>query len=80
MDPHLSSSPDVIPNRCWQARLFGAKSVQTGGVVRRKIRDVHREIGRDALIAEVKARGFHLLECGDQYVIICNSGQLRVVC
>lgn len=80
MDPHAPTLPGVTPNRCWQARIFGAKSVQAGGVVRRKIRDVHREIGREALIAEVKARGFHLLECGDQYVIICNSGQLRVVC
>ncbi|EAU44039.1 dihydropyrimidine dehydrogenase [Salipiger bermudensis HTCC2601] len=41
---------------------------------------MHREVGYDALLAEVKSRGFHLIECGNQYVIICNAGQMRVHC
>ncbi|EIE49767.1 hypothetical protein C357_17103 [Citreicella sp. 357] len=67
-------------NPAWRAQLFSAKAVGAGGVLRRKKSDVHRELGYEALLAEVRARGFHLLECGDQYVIICNPGQMRVHC
>ena len=66
------------PQSDWCAQIFGAKSVGRGGIVRRSVRDVEREIGRGRLIAEVKARGFHLVECGGQFLIICNGGQLRV--
>lgn len=67
-------------NAAWVHRIFRARAVANGGVVRRAIRDVHREIGRDVLIEEVRKRGFHLIECGGQYLIVCHSGQLRVVC
>jgi len=67
-------------NPAWQAQLFSAKAVGRGGIVRRNKRHVHREVGYDALLAEVKSRGFHLIECGNQYVIICNAGQMRVHC
>ncbi|MFP4044002.1 MAG: hypothetical protein ACLFTP_05470 [Rhodosalinus sp.] len=49
-------------------------------MLRRSVRDVEREIGREALVAEVRARGFHLIECGGQFIIICNSGHIRVIC
>jgi hypothetical protein len=29
---------------------------------------------------EVKRRGFHLLRTGDQYVILCHTGELRIIC
>lgn len=76
---HTPAAPVPI-NLAWSERLFRAKAAQTGGVVRRKIRDVHREVGRDAFIAEVQRRGFHLVECGDQYLVICHPGQLRILC
>lgn len=77
-----SSHPNQPPriNLGWRNRLFGAKAAQTGGIIRRKRRDADREIGRAALMDEVQRRGFHLLECGDQYVIICHGGELRVLC
>ena len=46
--------------RTWLDMIFEAKAARTGGVVRRKIAWVEREIGRDAFIAEVRARRFHL--------------------
>ncbi|MBU2961949.1 hypothetical protein KO516_14250 [Citreicella sp. C3M06] len=67
-------------NPAWQAQLFSATAAETGGVLRRNKTDVHREIDHDALLAEVQARGFHLVECGDQYVIICNPSQMHVHC
>lgn len=74
----LQHPPPVNP--AWCARLFGAQAARSGGVVRRKKRDVHREIGYAAFVAEVQARGFHLIECGDQYLVICHDGHLRVIC
>ncbi len=59
-------------------QLFSAKAALSGGVVRRAVRDVEREVGRDAMIAEVTRRGFHLLECADQFVIICAPDHLTV--
>lgn len=64
----------------WLEAVFDALAVQKGGVVRRAVRDVEREVGRAAFEREVRRRGFHLVECGGQYIIICNSGQLRIVC
>lgn len=67
-------------NVAWLAQVFSSRAAETGGIVRRKRRDVHREVGRDAFFAEVQHRGFHLLECGDQYIVICHSGHMRVIC
>jgi hypothetical protein len=64
----------------WVAEVFGAKSVARGGVIRRDLRWIDREIGRERFIAEVRARGFHLIETGGQWIVICNTGFLRVIC
>lgn len=64
----------------WLDLLFAAQAVAKGGVVRRSVRGVERDIGRDALVAAVRARGFHVVECGGQFIVICNTGHLRVVC
>jgi hypothetical protein len=54
--------------------------VAKGGVIRRDIRWIDREIGRDQFLAEVRERGFHLVETGGQWVVICNRGFFRVIC
>ncbi|SNS45735.1 N-(5'-phosphoribosyl)anthranilate isomerase [Tropicimonas sediminicola] len=64
----------------WLSQIFSAKAVARGGVIRRASRWVECEIGRDRFIAEVQARGFHMIECGGQLVVICNSGGIRVIC
>ncbi len=64
----------------WIRLVFAAKAVKKGGVVRRSVAWVEREIGRDRFVREVRRRGFHMLECGGQFVVICNSAGLRVVC
>ncbi|MBJ3761981.1 N-(5'-phosphoribosyl)anthranilate isomerase [Maribius pontilimi] len=64
----------------WLRAIFSAQAVLKGGVVRRSIGWVEAEIGRDALIDAVRARGFHLFEAGGQFVIICNPGPVRLVC
>lgn len=72
--------PHSAPVAAWFDKLFSAKAAEGGAIVRRSMRTVDRDIGRDALEAEVRARGYHLVECGGQYIVICNPGFLRVIC
>lgn len=74
--PNLAPAP---PNP-WLEDLFSAKAVCRGGVVRRAVRDVEREVGRHRFVAEVRRRGFHLVECGGQFLVICNSGRIEILC
>jgi len=74
-DEFVRERPDA-----WIAEVFSAKAVAKGGVVRRSVFWVEREIGRERFTEEVRARGFHMIECGNQYVVICNKGGLRVIC
>jgi DNA-binding winged helix-turn-helix (wHTH) protein len=75
----LSRPPTLPANQAFIDQLFAARSVNRAGVVRRAIRDVEREVGRDAFIAEVRRRGFRLIESGDQFIVICNTGALRLL-
>jgi hypothetical protein len=34
----------------------------------------------DTLVGEARHRGFHVIETGDQIVILCNGGVLKVHC
>ena len=71
--------PPVL-NPAWCLALFGAKAASNGGIIRRAVCDVEREVGREAFFAEVRKRGFHLVECGGQFIVICNHGQMKVHC
>ena len=64
----------------WTESLFSAKSAREGGVVRRAVRDVEREVGRAAFELEVRRRGFHLIEVGGQFVVICQPGRINLIC
>ncbi len=61
----------------WLRHVFSAKAVDKGGVVRRSVRWVDHEIGRDRFTGEVRRRGFHLYEAGGQFIVICNTGPIR---
>lgn len=69
-------NPQMHP---WIQQLFGTKAARKGAVVRRSTAWVHREVGRDVFEAEVRRRGYHLLQTADQYVIICHSGSVRML-
>ncbi|MBP0483930.1 hypothetical protein [Sagittula salina] len=72
---HLSNDP---ANEPWLRQILAAKAVREGGVVRRAVHDLEREIGRGRLVGEVARRGFHMIECGGQFVIICRTSDLIV--
>ena len=63
----------------WIDQIFSAKAVTKGGVIRRSMVWVHREIGYDRFVQEVKRRHFHLIQTADQYVVICHGGPIRLL-
>jgi hypothetical protein len=63
----------------WVEQIFDAKIATTGGIIRRKKTAVARYASLSVLTGAVKARQFHLIEMGDQYVILCNTGEMKVL-
>ena len=63
----------------WLGQLFAAGQVAKGNIVRRQKSSVDRYASEKELCAEVKKRKFHLVTTGDQYLIICNKGQVQLV-
>ena len=63
----------------WLEQVFAAGSVAKGNIVRRKSSSVERYASVAELTAEVERQGFHLIETGDQLIIICNKGHVRLV-
>lgn len=61
----------------WLRQLFDAKAAQTGGVVRRRLRDVEGIVGLAAFEKEVARRGFTAITDGSQVVVFCHAGGVR---
>ncbi len=64
----------------WIDQIFDAKIVKKDGIVRRKRSAVSKHASFDELLDQVKERGYHLVETGDQYVVFCNKGALKIHC
>ncbi|WP_245964100.1 N-(5'-phosphoribosyl)anthranilate isomerase [Roseovarius spongiae] len=64
----------------WLYAVFASKAAIKGGVVRRAVRDVERLMGRRAFEAEVRRRGFHMVENAGQFIVFCNDEPVHVVC
>ena len=59
----IPMSPDA-----WFRHLFSAQAARDGGVVRRKVRDVERMVGRDVFTAELRRRGYSAVENAGQMI------------
>lgn len=70
---------DQFPNQ-WIDQIFEAQQADAGGIVRRSRRDVERLASFEMLLTEVKRRGFHLIETGDQFVVFCHEGAMKIHC
>ncbi|PIE13247.1 MAG: hypothetical protein CSA70_06735 [Rhodobacterales bacterium] len=56
---------DAHPNAdMWAGQLFSAQAVAKGGVLRRSVASMKREVGRKRLMQEIRSRNFRLLEVG----------------
>jgi hypothetical protein len=70
----------LIPPDVWMLQLFSARSAREGGIVRRKVRDVERIVGRDRFLGELERRGYHAIENSGDFIVICNNAPVRIVC
>lgn len=61
----------------WMRDLFGSRTAIDGGVVRRKISDMERYVGRERFAAELRRRGFRALQNAGQVVVFCNRDPIR---
>lgn len=41
----------------WVLHLFSSQAAREGGVIRRKVRDIDRYVGREAFLVEMRRRG-----------------------
>jgi hypothetical protein len=64
----------------WIDNLFDAKIVKKEGIVRRNKSDVRFYSSFDELLEQVRERGYHLIETGNQYVVLCNKGAITIHC
>jgi hypothetical protein len=72
----MSAMLPVTPQQFF-AELFSSRAAACGEVVRRKVRDVERFVGRDLFMDEMRRRGFPVLENAGQFVIFCNCEPIR---
>jgi hypothetical protein len=67
--------------KAWLAYVFRSGQVVRGNINRRSMDSVARFASPEALEAEVKRRGFHMVMMGDHYVILCRrDGPIKVIC
>jgi hypothetical protein len=66
----------------WLESWFNARQARlSGGVTRRARVDVERYGGSLANVRlEARKRGWHLIESGDQIIMLCNDGELTIHC
>lgn len=74
----MSALPPVTPAQFF-AELYGSRAARNGEVIRRKVRDVERYVGRAVFETEMARRGFTVLENAGQFVIFCNRAPIRRV-
>lgn len=60
----------------WALQAFESKTAKAGGVVRRSVAAAVKANGLRQLISIAKARGYAVIENGNQIVIFCNSDHL----
>lgn len=64
----------------WIEQWFAANQANTGGVIRRNREDVDKYTSLDEVIAEARQNGWHVIETGDQVVVLCHTGALHIHC
>ena len=75
----MSVMPEFLSSDQWISLLFSSQAAREGGVIRRKIRDVERYVGRVTFLDEMKRCGFPVVENAGQFVIFCNQEPIRRV-
>ena len=71
--------PTQLSPEAWMRHLFSSQAARDGAVIRRKVRDIERYVGRAAFEAELRRRGYHAVENSGQLIIFCNQDPIRVI-
>jgi len=74
----MSAFQPVTPQQFF-AEFFGSRAAIKGEIIRRKVHDVERFIGRSVFLAEAARRGFPVVENAGQFVVFCNQEPIRRV-
>ena len=75
---HQRIPAKITPER-WLTQMFQARAAAEGGVIRRRISDVDRLIGRQRFLAEIRRRGFRVVRNAGQYVVFCNREPVELL-
>ncbi len=75
----MTSLPEVLSPETWLLHLFSSQAAREGSVIRRKVRDVERYVGRTAFLDEMMRRGFPVVENAGQFIVFCNREPIRRV-
>lgn len=73
----MARPSDYISADAWLRQMFATQAAIEGGIVRRKVRDVERLLGRERFEYELRRRGFQAVENAGQFVIFCNAEPVR---
>lgn len=63
----------------WIDRIFRSQIARRGRVVRRKIASIERFASRRLVQEECRRRGYHIVEHGEQWLIFCDTAQVKIV-
>ena len=63
----------------WIRAIFQSRAAAEGGVVRRKLADIDRIVGRTRFLRELDMRGYRAIINGGQLVSFCNTDPIRRV-
>lgn len=75
----MAQLPDHLTPEIWLAQCFGSQEAMRGGVIKRKVRDVERLVGREMFLTEVERRGFQAVQNARHFVVFCNGAPVRRV-
>jgi hypothetical protein len=64
----------------WIRHWFSAKTAQRGGIIRRDIYWVQRHSSLGEVKCEASILGWHVVLVGEQVIVICNAGEIKVEC
>lgn len=71
----------ITTQNTWLEQWFDkTDAAKNGKVIRRSAHDVDQYSSIEEVVEEARSRSWHVIETGDQVVVLCNSGELRVHC
>lgn len=67
-----------VSSQEWMRQMFASRTALDGGVIRRKVADVERLVGREVFFDHMRRRGFRIVENAGHFVVFCNSDAVHL--